>query len=94
MELPAEERIKLYNSLVNIEGGLSCLQQLLKHKIESFDPVKDSITEQAGREDISLQLHEVLISYNDIISEQIRSIREHARQARAIIVPIYGGVYG
>lgn len=37
-----EEKAELYDALVNTEGGLSLLQQLLKQRLESFEPIKNS----------------------------------------------------
>ena len=63
MELPELEKVKLYHALVYIEGDLSLLQQLLKQRLKSFEQIENNI-KKAGREDISVQLDDILRDLN------------------------------
>ena len=63
MDLPELEKVKLYHALAYIEGDLSLLQQLLKQRLKSFEQIENNI-KKAGREDISVQLDDILRDLN------------------------------
>jgi hypothetical protein len=63
MELPELEKVKLYHALAYIEGDLGLLQQLLKQRLKSFEQIENNI-KKAGREDISVQLDDILRDLN------------------------------